>query len=348
MIDILLNKYNQYRKRKYFRSRLFQTKKKYAFIGLGMHSLNNLYPILRHFNIQLKYICTKNSEWNKEVSLLFPSCIVTHSIEDILNDKEVDGVFVCTTADAHYSIVDQLLNSGKNVFVEKPPCNSISELNSLIKSYPDQTCKVGLQRRYWPGNNYAIKKSKHASGYFYRFHVGAYPHGDILSELFIHPLDYCFFLFGEYRLKSFSSVTNEWGLAIQMHIEHTNGISGLADFSTQHSWNSPLEMLSVNTHSEDLTIQYPLLVSGKQKPGRYFNIPAERILGQPVITKEYFSTGNFISPVHELNTLVLQGFYHEIETFIELVENPRSNKTNRNDLAGLMNVYSVIEQLRKG
>jgi len=348
MIDKLLHKYNQYRKRQYFQSPLFHTKKKYAFIGLGMHSLNNFYPVLRHFDINLKFICTKNSEWNREISLLFPSCILTHSIEDILTDAEVEGVFVCTSPNAHYSIVDKLLQAGKKVFVEKPPCQRIEELNALINAHPGKTCKVGLQRRYWPGNKFAVPKCKNASSYVYQFNVGSYINGDTFSELFIHPLDYCSMLFGEFHLKSFSIQQKDNGLTIQMHTEHSNGITGLADFSTQHSWNAPTELLVVNTTSEALTIQYPMFVIGKQKPRRFFNIPSERIMEQQTVTREYFSTANFLAPVREINTLVLQGFFSEIENFIALVEKQGTNETDCNDLKGLLSVYKVIEQLRKG
>ncbi|WP_315816834.1 hypothetical protein [Paraflavitalea speifideaquila] len=77
------------------------------------------------------------------------------------------------------------------------------------------------------------------------------------------------------------------------------------------------------------------------------NIPIERLLQQPIVRKTYFTTGNLLTPVAELNTLVLQGFYHEMEAFIQLTEGmPHTDKLVKNDLPGLRPCYNIIEQIR--
>ncbi|MBO9573772.1 MAG: hypothetical protein J7497_16420, partial [Chitinophagaceae bacterium] len=74
MVNALLKRFRLYRKSQYFRNNLFHTRKKYAFVGLGMHSITNLLPVLKHYGIHLKYICTKTSSPGKEIKLLFPDC----------------------------------------------------------------------------------------------------------------------------------------------------------------------------------------------------------------------------------------------------------------------------------
>jgi len=345
MLKTLLYQFNQTRKKKYFESMLLHTNKKYAFIGIGMHSLSSLYPVLSHFNIAVKYILTKQSAF-KEIQRLFPSATLTHDINDIIKDDEVEGVFICATASAHFDLISRLSKADKKIFVEKPPCQTTVELNTLINITGAQVCKVGLQRRYWPGNKTILKSISTASDYNYRFLAGTYPQGDVYTELFIHPLDYIAFLFGDYEVQSFSKHGREQNVSVQLHVKHNSGKSGLIELSTQHSWNNVTEELYINTAEEQLQVKYPMVVSGLQKPKRLLNIPAERLLQQPVVTKNYFTTSNLIVPAFENNSLFLQGFYTELETFIRMVETEPGKNDIINDLRSLVTVYAAIEQLK--
>jgi virulence factor len=351
MLQAFLKKVNHERTAKFFQAPLFATRKKYAFVGVGMHSLTNFYPVLRFFNISLKYICTRASDRSAQMSVLFPHCLFTHNLQDILNDAEIAGVFVCASPDAHYSLLTDLLKAGKNVFVEKPPCATLNELRGLIQLEKGQICKIGLQRRYWPGNKFARKRVRQAISYLYQFQTGPLPQGDPFTGLFIHPLDYIHFLFGDYTLNAFTNHTDNSGTTVQMHVTHgpgaANPVSGLLQISTHYSWNPASEILSVNAKDESLLIQYPASVSGRQRPARILNIPTERILNQPSVTKEYFAGSASMIPALEMNSLVTQGFYKEIETFLMLIEgNGKMPATPASDLDSLLHTYTIIEKIR--
>lgn len=310
-----------------------------------MHSLANFYTLLHHFGIRLKWICTASSDYSREMLNLFKDCHFTHDIGDIIADDEVEGIFLCSSPSSHFEILSSLLVSGKKIFVEKPPCQTLSELKKLIDLSKNTTCKVGLQRRYWPGNKTFAKKVSSALSYNYTFHFGNYILGDPYTELFIHALDYCSCLFGNYIVKSSQCFSYSKGLTTHLLTEHTNGIKGIIELSTHYSWDDPTDIISVNCINEALTIQYPQLVKGSQKPRRVFGVPIERIWPTPRVIIEYFSTKNLILPVPDMNTLFIHGFYNEIKTFIELVEK-KSVQTNQNDLPGLLTVYEVITQLK--
>lgn len=345
MINSLLDRARTFRKAQYFKNELFHTKKKYAFVGIGMHSLTNLYPVLRHYGVALKYICTKSSSWQDSMKKLFPDCKFTIQLDDILNDGEIEGVFISATPDSHFGLLQRILNAGKKVFIEKPPCRSLTELQQLIKIGSSLVCKVGLQRRYWPGTKTVQRRIKDVRSYTYNFHTGSYLEGDIFTELFIHPLDYSLFLFGPGTIKSSSTLKDSAGITVQLHLLHNNNISGLIECSTHHSWNTPLDTLSIDCRKEYLAVQYPLLVEGEQKPSRVMNIPAERILNQAIVKNQYYSAKNLILPVQELNTVYLQGFYSELETFINIVEG-KDNSSVKNDLPGLAQLYKIFEGLQ--
>ncbi len=193
---------------------------------------------------------------------LFPGCHFTNDINAILNDPTVAGVFLCTKAEAHFSLLTQLLKSGKPIFVEKPPCHNLEQLEQLININPKGICKIGLQRRYWPANKYVIKRVSQVKSYIYRFHFGSYLQGDPFTELFIHALDYCDHLFGNYTLQSFSKNKDNNGLTVQLHVLHQGNISGLIELSTHFSWNAPTDVLEINSSEEALTVQYQSWLKG--------------------------------------------------------------------------------------
>jgi virulence factor len=345
MLNALLKRFNHHRIEKYFQNPLFHAQKDYAFIGFGIHSMTSLYPILRHYNIRLKYICTKSADWKQQLSPLFPGCTFTHDLNTILTDHSIAGVFVCATPDVHFDILTRLLTAGKSIFVEKPPCRTLTELRELQNINPTAVCKIGLQRRHWPGNKSILKKCRAATSYIYQFQTGPYPQGDPFTELFIHPLDYSRFLFGPAELQSFSKNQDEKGITLQLHLTHPGGISGLLHLSTHYTWNPPLECLTVNTKDETLTIQYPISVTGKQMPFRILNAPAERLMRQSVATREYFSGTPTLVPALETNTLYTQGFFAEIEDFVTRVENPGDRKSEPNDLGSLIRIYELFQAL---
>lgn len=345
MLNALLKRFNQYRKEKYFQSPLFHAQKEYAFVGFGIHSMTSLYPILRYYNIRLKYICTRGSDWNRQLSPLFPGCTFTHDLHAISTDPAVAGVFVCASPEAHYEILTQLLTAGKPVFVEKPPCQTLPQLKALLDINPAAICKIGLQRRYWPGNQAIRTKCRGAANYIYQFATGPFPQGDPFTELFIHPLDYSRYLFGPAALRSHSRQQDDKGITLQLHLIHTSGCSGLLHLSTHYSWNPPLESLTVNTNNESLSIQYPGSVTGKQMPFRVLNIPAERLMNRPLMTKEYFSGTPTLVPALETNTLYTQGFLAEMEAFVTHVENPGADTGETNDLASLTGIYQLFHSL---
>jgi virulence factor len=344
MIKQLYKKVNQFRKKAYLNDELYKTKKKYAFIGFGMHSLTNLYPILIQFGIGLKYICTRESMPGDHIRHQFSGTTFIHDLEIILNDPEVEGVFVSANPEAHAQILTRLLIAEKKIFIEKPPCSNGQELKKMTDIKPDAVVKIGLQRRHWPGNKRLHKIRDRARSYIYKFYFGSYPQGNVFNELFIHAIDYCFFLFGEFSIVSSSHQKYNDGITSQIHVIHAGGISGLIELSTHYSWTDPVDSLCIHCVDELLEVNYPTGIEGRLKPRRILNLPSERIMDKPLISKKYFSINHLVIPAFNLNTLVLQGFYDEIKSFVLLVEN---DGRKENDLIGMASLYRVLDELQK-
>ncbi|WP_288299553.1 inositol 2-dehydrogenase [uncultured Brachyspira sp.] len=80
--------------------------------------------------------------------------------KDILNDKEVDAIFICTPTDTHYTISMEALNFGKHVFCEKPVDLELGRVKD-VKDLVAKTGKkymVGFNRRF-DHNFMAIKEN---------------------------------------------------------------------------------------------------------------------------------------------------------------------------------------------
>lgn len=57
--------------------------------------------------------------------------IFKNNIEEILEKKEIEAVFICTPVETHYELCKVFLTHGKHVFCEKPTVKSITEYLEL-------------------------------------------------------------------------------------------------------------------------------------------------------------------------------------------------------------------------
>ena len=242
MVGGLIERYKTYRKQKFLKQ-FSSYKHKYAFVGVGNHSINNLYPVIDYLGIPLKYICTKNIKNANMMAVKYGElCTGTDDLSRVLNDDAVKGVFICTSPEGHYSLSKKVLESGKALFVEKPPCLSKVELEDLISKSEKTINCVGLQKRYSTVYSKIKLKAKIIISYNYRFATGSYPEGDPIWDLYIHPLDVCTYLFGE--ATRVNKVEN--GNSVLLQVTHKGGAIGSIELSTDYSWSTPIESLSVN------------------------------------------------------------------------------------------------------
>jgi len=133
----------------------------------------------------------------------------TNDYADILNDPEIDMVFICTRHDSHVELAVKALKAGKHVLVEKPPALDADSLNRVLSAAKESGCiyTVGYNRRF---SKYAkqIKKTlagrKGAITLRYLMCAGYIPYdhwvhneggGRIIGEG-CHIIDLIFFLMG--------------------------------------------------------------------------------------------------------------------------------------------------------
>ncbi len=176
-------------------------KQQYALVGIGNHCVSNLLPVMQHLQLPLKYICCTSERKAALIHQKYKGVKGTTCLQEVLDDECVKGVFVATNPCSHFTIACKVIMAGKSLFIEKPPCQDIRELNALrdvVKLHASETIVVGLQRRFAPATHILQRRlaKECVHHYHYRYLTGLYPEGDALTDLFIHPLDYVVFLFG--------------------------------------------------------------------------------------------------------------------------------------------------------
>ncbi len=90
--------------------------------------------------------------------------IVSDNIENILTDKTIGAVIVCSPTPTHYEIIKRCVMQKKHVFCEKPVSFSEDEIKELItiKDRENIFIQVGLNRRF--DQDFLMAKKKMDSG----------------------------------------------------------------------------------------------------------------------------------------------------------------------------------------
>lgn len=320
----------------------------YAFVGIGGHSVDNLYPVLDYLGVRLKHICCKSEE---KLPLIEQKrrTHATTSLSDIINDNEVAAVLVAAGPKANFGISKGVIASGKSLFVEKPPCLTLDELKELIAlkaRHPHTTVAVGLQKRYAPATQMLqmrLRKAGHVS-YCLKYLTGLYPEGDALTDLFIHPLDLVCHLFGKATVCGFEHVGNASnGITLMVMLRH-GAATGMLELSTAYSWAAACEQMTVNTRNGIYEMSQMERLDFCPKTGSLCGVPLEKVLPRKHATISLLARNNF-APVRANNQIYTQGFYGEIKAFTDAVEGRKADISS--SLESLMPTYELLESIRR-
>lgn len=314
----------------------------YAFIGVGSHALQNLYPILQYLGIQLKYICCKSPDKLPLIERRFGTTATT-KLDTILNDSDIKGVFVCVSPQSHYEICSRVIASGKYLFVEKPPCQTLGQLESLIVADKHRAAMVGMQKRYSPIIRPLKKRLSKIEpiSYTLLYHTGAYPEGNSFIDLFIHPVDLALYLFGNAEIKAVQRNDSRHTTTVQALLSH-NEVTGIIDLSTAYSWTNPKELLTVNTPAGEYRLEQMERLSHYPHPKTIAGLPLEK-LGFFQNTEHVIIERNNFNPLAINNQLYTQGFLTEIKTFADMVEYSGENRSPISSMQSTYNLLALLE-----
>lgn len=214
---------------------------KLAFVGAGSYAQSMLLPNLPD-NVDRVGVLTNSGATSKRVAEKYGFAYCTSNEADIFEQGNVNTVFVATRHDSHAKYVVKGLEKGMSVYVEKPLCLSMEELQKIMKLCAERqtSVMVGFNRRFSPLSQLVKQRlGKGKMSMIYRANVGHIPAnhwiqdpaiggGRIVGEA-CHFIDYLTFMCDSIPVKVSASSMNDsenLGDTVNIMIEFENGSIG--------------------------------------------------------------------------------------------------------------------------
>ena len=121
-------------------------------IGSGNFTKMTMLPALKGSGANYKYIASKGGVSGTAMAQKHGFSHSTTSVDEVLNDEEVDLILITTRHNLHAGMTVKCLEANKHVFVEKPLALNKEELQSVIAAQQKsgKTVMVGFNRRFSP------------------------------------------------------------------------------------------------------------------------------------------------------------------------------------------------------
>ncbi|NNF77791.1 MAG: Gfo/Idh/MocA family oxidoreductase, partial [Rhizobiales bacterium] len=124
-----------------------------GFIGAGNYGGRVLISAFKEAGASLRTIASSSGVSAVHYGKKFKFRHATSDAAEILADGEIDTVCICSRHDSHKQYVVEALDARKSVFVEKPLCLTLAELDeieAIHRHYPNAKLMVGYNRRFAP------------------------------------------------------------------------------------------------------------------------------------------------------------------------------------------------------
>ena len=105
---------------------------------------------------KLKAVVERNQ---KKMAADYPDIISYDSVDEILNDPEIELIVVNTPNFTHFELATSALNAGKHVLIEKPACANVAEAKALFDTARKVNKHIFLyQNRRWDSDFLSVKE----------------------------------------------------------------------------------------------------------------------------------------------------------------------------------------------
>ena len=114
--------------------------------------------IPKNNDVSLNGVMTTTGTSSRSVAERYGFDFCTTNEKDIIENDDINTVFIATRHDSHAHYVMKALKAGKHVFTEKPLCLTEKELDEIAEIYnpspithhPSPVLLVGYNRRFSP------------------------------------------------------------------------------------------------------------------------------------------------------------------------------------------------------
>lgn len=247
---------------------------KIGFIGSGNYARRHLMPAFAKSGAQLLAVSCRNGISGVKAAGDFKIAAACTDNQIIFNNPACNLVVISTQHNSHGRLVQQALNAGKHVFVEKPLCLTQMELDTICTQMQNTQnalqLTVGFNRRFSKLSQ-TLKRLAHSTGeplvISYTINAGFIDKshwsqdltiggGRLLGEV-CHFIDLCRFFVGTPIVSSAIQALHSNGQASdswQILLGFANGSSACINYFSNGHKSQPKERIEVNTAGKTLQI----------------------------------------------------------------------------------------------
>lgn len=222
-----------------------------AIVGYGYWGKNLVRNFYSQKNASLHTVVDADENKLAQVRQNYPTVKTSSSLEEILQNTEINAVVIATQVYSHYEIAKKALHAGKHVLVEKPMTSTYVQAQELIKIAQEKNLILMTDHTFlYTGAVQKMKQlidNKELGEINYidstRINLGLFqPDVNVLWDLAAHDISICHYLL------------NEKPTTVQATgISHTNnGIENIAYLTLKYasnkishfncSWTSPVKV----------------------------------------------------------------------------------------------------------
>ncbi len=277
-----------------------------AFIGAGSYAQGSLLPYLPSADKAGRIgIMTNSGTTSKRVAEKYGFSFCASDEKDILENKDINVVFIATRHDTHSHYVTESLRAGKNVYVEKPICLTAGELQEIenLCGETGKSVMIGFNRRFSPLAAH-VKKAVGLGrmSMIYRVNAGNIPADSWIQDLKVgggriigescHFIDFMTFICGSTPRKVMASaLADPQGLndTVNFIVEFENGSTGVVAYYSNGSRELDKEYFEVYSAGTTAIIKdfKECEIYGRRK--KKFRL-SNQDKGQENMMKEFFAS----------------------------------------------------------
>jgi predicted dehydrogenase/threonine dehydrogenase-like Zn-dependent dehydrogenase len=124
---------------------------KVSFLGSGNYATSVLIPSFKAAGVELKSIASSSGVSGVHVGSKYGFSETTTDSDSLFSDNTTDAVVIVTRHNTHAGFILKALKNQKHVFVEKPLCLTLDELNKIESTYSSSNVlMIGFNRRFAP------------------------------------------------------------------------------------------------------------------------------------------------------------------------------------------------------
>jgi polar amino acid transport system substrate-binding protein len=246
-----------------------------GFIGAGSYAQGHLLPkIPKNRKVSLKGVMSNTGYSARSVAERFKFEFCTTDEKDIIENDEINTLFIATRHDSHAKYVIKALKAEKHVFVEKPLCLKMEELQEIRKHYElsAKNCQlliVGYNRRFSPLTRLIKDEFGHGPmAIVYRVNAGSiskdswyqdpeFGGGRIVGEV-CHFVDMLSFLTGSLVVSVYAVALNEpsnLNDTLNVTLKFQNGSIGTISYLANGDKSLAKERIEIFSHGASAVIK---------------------------------------------------------------------------------------------